>query len=195
MSHRIGTWLGLGLLLAGCGSPLPAAVGDAPFAKANVRQDMRFEQEIVPATHAAPASGKDATASVVIAFLNPRTSFTSEKIDLKTGKTLPADDGMGPEGDLSFFYDGSRFQIIANAGGGAVRTLAPAKAGKPIGAFAMAPIPLQEGSEILLKQDHGVYSVTITGLQAGSMTFLPGGTGTGTGSVTFSYRPQTIASI
>lgn len=194
MQRRIGTWMGLAFLLAGCGSPLPAAVGEAPVAKARV-QDARPAAEIVPATHASPASGKEATASVVITFLNPRTSFTSEKIDLSTGKMLPADDGMGPEGDISFFYDGSRFQVIANAGGGAVRTLAPAQAGKPTGAFAMAPIPLHEGSEVLLKQDHGLYSVTITGLQSGSMTFLPSGTGTGTGSVTFSYRPHAISTI
>ncbi|MNT76053.1 hypothetical protein D3C72_2150100 [compost metagenome] len=97
---------------------------------------------------------------------------------------------MGPEGDISFYYDGSRLQIIANAGGGANRSLAPAEGGKPVGAFAMAPIPLREGSEVLLRQDHGLYIVKITGLKAGSMEFLPSGTGTGTGSVTFSYQPS-----
>ena len=193
MPRRIGTWLGLGVLLAGCGSSPLGAVGEVPAATPPARDTATIATEIAPGEHLTPARSQEATASVVITFMNPRTSFTSEKIDLSTGKTLPADDGMGPEGDLSFFYDGVRFQVIANAGGGANRTIAPAQAGKPTGAFAMEPIPLHEGSEVLLKQDHGLYSVTITGLQAGSMTFLSNGTGTGTGSVTFSFRPLAIS--
>lgn len=199
MQRQMGTWMGLGVLLAGCGSPLPAGIADAPLAPARAAvgapAQAPIAAEIAPASQATPEIDTQATRSVVIMFHNPRTSFSSDKIELSTGKTLPADDGMSPEGDLSFFFDGSRFQVIANAGGGANRNLAPAKAGKPTGAFTMAPIPLQEGSEVLLKQDHGVYSVTITGLQPGSMTFLPSGTGTGTGSVTFSYRPHAIRTI
>lgn len=202
--QTIGSWLGLGLLLAGCGSPLPATVGAPPHgepgrgiaprtalpeAEARPLVDTRVSGPL------APTAGPIATESLVITFQNPRTSFSSDKFDLSTGKTLPVDDGMGPEGDLSFFFDGTRFQVIANAGGGANRTIAPAKAGKPIDSFAMAPIPLKEGSEVLIKQDHGLYAVTITGLQAGSMSFLPTGTGTGTGSVTFTYRPLASSSI
>lgn len=186
MQRRIGAWIGLSVILAACGSPQPAAVGRAPQAPARGEA----AAEVVPVVPHAAKPGREATGSLVITFQNPRTSFTSDKIDLKTGKTLPADDGMSPEGDISFFYDGSRFQIIANAGGGANRSLAPAESGKPAGEFAMAPIPLREGSQVLLRQDHGGYIVTITGLKAGSMTFLPTGTGTGTGSVTFSYQPS-----
>lgn len=195
MQRQIATWMGLGVLLAGCGSPLPAGLADARLEPAPKRTAAPIGAEIVPAMHQAPKVDPEATGSVVITFRNPRTSFSSDKIDLSTGKTLPVDDGMGPEGDLSFFFDGSRFHVIANAGGGANRNLAPAKAGKPTGPFAMAPIPLQEGSEVLIKQDHGVYAVRITRLQAGSMMFLPSGTGTGTGSVTFSYRPHAISAI
>jgi hypothetical protein len=131
--------------------------------------------------------GPEATASVPISFQSPRTSFSSEKIDLRTGKTLSGDDGMGPEGDISFFYDGSRFHVIANAGGGANRTLAPAESGRAKGEFAMAPLPLAEGSEVLVKHGHGTSLLLITELRAGSMRFLPDGIGTGSGSVAFSY--------
>lgn len=207
MQRPIGTWMGLGILLAGCGSPLPGGLAEAPRMPAptavsapastpvSAPAEAPIVREVIPASHGTSELDAQATRSVVITFQNPRTSFTSDKIELSTGKTLPADDGMSPEGDLSFFFDGSRFQVIANAGGGADRNLAPAKAGKPTGAFSMAPIPLQEGSEVLLKQDHAVYSVTITGLEAGSMMFLPSGTGTGTGSVTFTYRPHAIRTI
>ena len=195
MQRELATWMGLSVLLAGCGSAPLTGIGDATPARGNEGANAPIAIERVSASQLAPEGEKEAKGSLVIAFRNPRTAFSSDKIELSTGKTLPADDGMSPEGDLSFFFDGARFQVIANAGGGADRNLAPAKAGKPTGAFTMAPIPLQEGSEVLLKQDHGVYSVTITGLQPGSMTFLPSGTGTGTGSVTFSYRPHAIRTI
>lgn len=192
MQRSIGIWMGLGVLLAGCGGSLPAAVS-TPAAPTAAGVTPASQEAGPPAASLVPAvyegrAQRAATESVVIAFINPRTSFSSDKIDLSTGKTLPADDGMGPEGDISFFFDGSRFQVIANSGGGATRTLAPAKAGKATDAFSMAPIPLQEGSEVLLQGAQGVYLVTITGLRPGSMAFSPLGTGTGTGSVTFSYQ-------
>jgi hypothetical protein len=190
MQRRNGTWIGLALILSGCGAPLPAAVSNSqalPSAESEPAPILR----LVPAAHHAGALREhEATASVLIAFQNPRTSFSSEKIDLGTGKLLPVDDGMGPEGDISFFYDGSRFQVIANAGGGANRTIARAESGKAVGEFAMAPIPLHEGSEVLIKQDQRLYTVRITALRAGSMAFLPSGLGTGTGSVAFSYQLQ-----
>ena len=200
----LGLGIGLGMILAGCGSSVPSAVPEAaPEAApaAPTASSARSVQpddaglRIVPAVHHDATSRDAATRSLVITFQNPRTSFSSEKIDLNTGKTLPADDGMGPDGDISFFFDGSRFQVIANSGGGANRTLAPAESGKPVGEFAMAPIPLQEGSEVLVKQDHGVYTIRITGLDAGSMAFSPTGSGTGTGSVTFAYHRQSSAPV
>lgn len=184
MQRELATWMGLGILLAGCGSATPTRIAAPPLAI-----------DRVSASQLGSNGEKEATGSLVIAFRNPRTAFSSDKIELSTGKTLDPDDGMSPEGDLSFFFDGSRFQIIANAGGGANRHLAPAKSGKPTGAFSMGPIPLQEGTEVLLKQDHGLYSVTITGLQPGSMRFLPSGSGTGTGSVSFSYHAHAIDTI
>ncbi len=190
----LGIAMGLGLVLAGCGSPLPAAVTqDVKAPEARTAQRERPDMRLVPAVFPEQGVRRAATRSLEIVFWSPRTSFSSEKIDLTSGKTLPADDGMSPEGDLSFFFDGSRFQVIANSSGGANRTLAPAEAGKPVGEFAMAPIPLREGSEILLRQDHGVYTVRITGLDAGSMHFSPTGSGTGTGSVTFAYQRQEAA--
>jgi hypothetical protein len=191
--------MGLGIVLAGCGGALPSAVTDATppagvDATAATRDAAPAAETVAPAVYTERAQGQAATGSVVIAFISPRTSFSSDKIELSTGKTLPADDGMGPEGDISFFYDGSRFQAIANSGGGATRTLAPAEAGKATGEFSMAPIPLKEGSQILLQGERGVYLVTISGLQPGSMTFSPLGTGTGTGSVTFSYQFRTPGS-
>lgn len=194
MQRELATWMGLGILLAGCGSAPPTGIGDERPARGNDGAPP-LSVERVAASQLAPKGETEATGSLVIAFRNPRTSFSSDKIELSTGKTLDPDDGMSPEGDLSFFFDGSRFQIIANAAGGANRNLAPAKAGKPTGAFSMGPIPLQEGTEVLLKQDHGLYSVTITGLQPGSMRFLPSGSGTGTGSVSFSYRARAINPI
>ena len=195
MQRELATWMGLSVLLAGCGSGPLTGIGDATPTSGNEGANAPIAIERVSASQLAPKGEKEAKGSLVIAFRNPRTAFSSDKIELSTGKTLDPDDGMSPEGDLSFFFDGSRFQVIANAGGGANRNLAPAKAGKPIGAFSMGPIPLQEGTEILLKQDHGLYSVRITGLQPGSMRFLPSGSGTGTGSVSFSYRAYAIDTI
>lgn len=182
MPRRIGSWIGVGLMLVGCGAPVPSLAPEGP--PAGVMG--------LPATPGSPAPeplvGADATQHIVIAFRNPRTSFSSDKVDLLTGKTLPLDDGMGPEGDLSFFFDGSRFQAIANAGGGSMRTLAPAESGRAVGEFAMAPLPLREGSELLLKQGQRVYLLRITRLTPGSMTFLSSGLGSGTGSLDFSYQ-------
>jgi hypothetical protein len=181
--------MGLGIVLAGCGGSLPSGVSDAtPPAAATPATREAATEPLIPAVYTDRKQEQAATGSVVIAFISPRTSFSSDKIELSTGKTLPVDDGMGPEGDISFFYDGSRFQAIANSGGGATRTLAPAEDGKATGEFAMAPIPLDEGSELLLRGERGVYRVMITGLRPGSMTFSPHGTGSGTGSVTFSYQ-------
>lgn len=126
--------------------------------------------------------------SLVLFFQNPRTAFSTDKFELSTGKTVPADDGMSPEGDISFFFDGSRFQVIANSSGGATRTLAPGKLGQATEAFSMAPIPVQEGSEILFRGDHGEYLIRILRLDLGSMEFLRTGSGKGSGSVTFAYQ-------
>lgn len=179
MRDRIGMILGSAVLLSACGAPLPESGAEsAGWALTSGR-----------------VADQAATASLVITFQSPRTSFSSEKIELGTGKTLPADDGMSPEGDLLFFYDGTQFQAIANASGGATRSLAPAKAGKATGAFAMAPIPLKVGSEILLKQDQAVYLLRITRLEAGSMAFRPDGLGAGTGSIDFSYQLRTPGAI
>lgn len=182
MPHRYGSWAGIGLLLVGCGAPVPT-LGPAG------RPSGLMGLPTTPGT-TAPDALDDAksTHRVVIAFRTPRTSFSSDKVDLRTGKTLPMDDGMGPEGDLSFFFDGSRFQAIANSGGGSTRTLAPAESGRAVGEFAMAPVVLREGSELLLKQGQQIYHLRITRLTPGSMTFLPSGLGAGTGFLDFSYQ-------
>lgn len=183
---RFGKGLGLGLmmLLAGCGSQAPSGL------VATSRDEAAALSKVMAAPPGKTPS--EATASVLVSFQNPRTSFSSEKIELSSGKTLPLDDGMGPEGDISFFFDGSRFQVLANASGGAKRMLAPAKAERPVEDFAMAPVALQPNSEVLVKSERGVYVLRITDLEAGSMKFDPTGIGTGTGSVSFSYRMVAI---
>lgn len=182
MSARMrgGYGLGLAMLIGGCG--MPGASGPLEPGPVALRPGLR-----APLTVAASPSA-ERTLRVSVSFQDPRTSFSSEKIDLFTGKTLPLDDGMGPDGDISFFYDGSRFQVIANAGGGANRALARAESGRAQEELAMAPIPLVEGSEVLVKHGQGTMLLRITELSPGSMRFLPSGTGTGSGSVAFSYR-------
>ncbi len=177
MQRQLGWRCGIALLLVGCGSSPPTT---APDKSVDVAVPPSLMSRAVPAT--------EATASVEIAFQSPRTSFSSDKIDLQTGKTLPSDDGMGPEGDISFFYDGSAFQVIANAGGGANRALSNSEGDGSAREFAMAPVKLQPGSEVLVKAAERVYRLRITDLRAGSMRFLPDGTGTGTGSLAFTYR-------
>lgn len=178
---RFGNGLGLGLvmLLAGCGAQAPVAL------MAPASADAAPSRVSVAPLGQAPS---ESTASVLVSFQNPRTSFSSDKIELSSGKTLPVDDGMGPEGDISFFFDGSRFQVLANASGGANRMLAPARSERPVEDFAMAPVALQANSEVLVKSERGTYVLRITDLEAGSMKFDPTGIGTGTGSVSFSYR-------
>lgn len=178
--RRGGYGLGLAMLIGGCG--MPGASG--PLAASPEAPGTGVAVPLTRETRLSP----ERTLRVPVSFQSPRTSFSSDKIDLIAGKTLPLDDGMGPEGDISFFYDGSRFQVIANAGGGANRALARAESGRAKEDLAMAPIPLQEGSEVLVKHDHGAVLLRITELSTGSMRFLPSGTGTGSGSVAFDYR-------
>ncbi|MBO9541017.1 hypothetical protein J7643_10540 [bacterium] len=180
---RRGTWAvggGLALVLvAGCGSPAPAlravAAREAPL----VSPTLADREVIAP-----------------IWYRNPRYPFHSERFAFKSGRFFPIDDGMGPSGDASFFYNGSDFYVAVNAGGGSPRTMAAARPNAAPEAldFGTGPLQAKVGDTFAFRTPDGTATLTVTGLASGSMHFAKS-EGSGTGTVRFRYHLMPAAAL
>lgn len=124
-----------------------------------------------------------AEAVAMITYHSPRRPLHSDRFELATGRFMPGDDGMGPEGDLDFFFDGARFYLATNQGGGARRALAPAG---PAPTFSGAPVALHEGDAFLVQTPQGIGQLWITRLASGSLHLSPSAIG-GEGEIAFRY--------
>ncbi|MNY16126.1 hypothetical protein D3C86_1493750 [compost metagenome] len=96
---------------------------------------------------------------------------------------------MGPNGDASFFYNGSDFYVAVNAGGASPRTMAVARpnAGPEALAYGTGPLPAKTGDTFAFRTPDGTATLTITDLASGSMHFAKS-EGSGTGAVRFRYH-------
>lgn len=160
-------------LLAGCGSA-PAASRQVAQLAAPIQAPTISDREVI-----AP-----------IWYRNPRYPFHSDRFVFRSGRFVPIDDGMGPNGDASFFFNGSDFFVAVNAGGGSPRTMASASAGAdPAGlGFGTGPLPAKVGDTFAFTLPDGTATLTVTGLSRGSMRFAGRDGGAGTGTVRFRYH-------
>lgn len=160
-------------LVAGCSTaPAPAS---------------RQVAQLAPPIQAPTLTDREVIAPVW--YRNPRYPFHSDRFAFKSGRFFPIDDGMGPSGDASFFYDGSDFFVAVNAAAGSSRTLASASAGADPSrlGFGTGPLPAKVGETFAFQIPEGTATLTVTGVSAGSMRFS-GRDGSGTGAVRFRYH-------
>ncbi|HEY9899293.1 MAG TPA: hypothetical protein V6D00_08940 [Pantanalinema sp.] len=172
---RQGRWaIGAGAaisLLAGCGrAPAPGPREIAQLAAIQV--PTLADREVI-----AP-----------IWYRNPRYPFHSDRFGFKSGRFFPIDDGMGPDGDASFFYNGSDFYVAVNAAAGSPRTMAAASAPSAL-AFGTGPLVARVGDTFAFQSPEGTATLTVTGLATGSMRFS-GREGSGSGAVRFRYHVE-----
>jgi len=153
--------------LSGCGTA-PAAP-TAPVAKSRA----------LLALPEGPA--REATAPIV--YRNPRYPLHSDRFEFRTGTFQPIDDGMGPRGDVSFFFDGERFFVIANSSAGSDRGIAPQTGD----GFRQGPFAITPGASYRIKTPDGLAWIEIERLDPGTMRLTPRD-GSGSGAVVFRYR-------
>lgn len=161
--------------LAGCG---------APAATAPLATETRALQTL-PAAPAqlAPLSEDSRVATAPITYRNARYPLHSDRFEFRTGTFQPIDDGMGPRGDVSFFYNGERFFVIVNAHAGTQRGIAP-EAGA---SYQQGPLPATPGARYAVKTPDGLATLEIEQVDAGSMQLTPAA-GAGAGAVVFRYH-------
>lgn len=156
-------WAGL----VGCGAPAATSPLGGPAPRALQTQET--------------GAGQEATAS--IAYRNPRYPLHSDRFEFRTGTFQSSDDGMGPRGDVSFFYDGSRFFAIANTQAASDRGIAPVTGTS----YQQGPLPLAPGASYRVKTPDGLAVLEIERLDPGTMRLTPM-EGSGSGAVVFRYR-------
>lgn len=125
------------------------------------------------------ASGE---AIATITYHSPRLPLHSDRFELSSGTFVPSSDG--PTGDLDFFFDGKRFFIAVNQGGGAQRAIAPMGEPQSLGS---GPMAVREGDAFRIKTPQGMAQVVITRLATGSLHLTPQSAG-GEGQVSFNYQ-------
>lgn len=123
-------------------------------------------------------------AIAIISYQSPRLPLHSERFELASGTFVSRNDGMGPKGDLDFFYDGKRFYLAVNQGGGTRRAIAPLSE-KPV--FSTEPFALHEGDAYRVRTPEGTVQVVISRLASGSLHLTPESAG-GEGQVVFNYQ-------
>lgn len=161
-------WAGL----AGCGTPTGATPLAAPESRALQTLDAPASMD---------SASQEATAPIV--YRNPRYPLHSDRFEFRTGTFQPIDDGMGPRGDVSFFYNGSRFFVIANSQAASDRGIAPVTATT----FQQGPLPVTPGATYRVKTPDGLAVLEIERLDPGTMKLTPE-EGAGAGAVVFRYR-------
>jgi hypothetical protein len=177
MTRRWGL-VGLGAiaLTIGCGVPQPHAARSVAQLASYIQAPSASDREVI-----AP-----------ISYRSPRYPFHSERFAFKNGRFFPIDDGMGPNGDTSFFYDGADFYVAVNAAAGSQRAMAQASSGPTplVLGFGTGPLPARIGDTFAFHTPEGTATLTVTELASGSMRFTGQGGGSGTGEVRFRYHME-----
>lgn len=172
---------GLLTTTAGCGAA-PQTVIPALAAPGPTSTSRRAE----------PVSWRYQSATAAIAYRDARYPLHSDKFEFKSGRFLPLDDGMGPSGDTDFFYDGTRFFVVTNEGGGVKRGISTASdsADPSTLRFRAGPLPIAPGDSFIVKTPDGYADLVVDALSTGSMRLTPDAI-SGSGSVSFRYRLNT----
>jgi len=176
--RRVAGMMGMAALmaaLAGCATAPAAPTTALPAPRA-------LKTQLASATQAIPEGpSQEATASIV--YRNPRYPLHSDRFEFRSGTFQPIDDGMGPRGDVSFFYNGEQFFVIANSAAGSDRGIAP----QTDGGFRQGPFQLAPGARYRVKTPDGLAWLEIERLDPGTMQLTPQ-QGSGSGAVVFRYR-------
>ncbi|HEY9856378.1 MAG TPA: hypothetical protein V6D05_11610 [Stenomitos sp.] len=176
--RRVAGMMGMAAVMAGL-----AGCATVPATPTTALSAPRAPQApLASATQALPEGpSQEATASIL--YRNPRYPLHSDRFEFRTGTFQPIDDGMGPRGDVSFFYDGAQFFVIANSSAGSDRGIAP----QTDGSFRQGPFPLTPGARYRIKTPDGLAWLEIERLDPGTMQLTPQ-QGSGSGAVIFRYR-------
>jgi len=122
-----------------------------------------------------------APVRALITYHNPRTPLYSDRFDFAEGRFWPVDDGMGPAGDVAFFFDGRDVHVLANQHGGVARAV------RRSGDLATASLlVVHAGDRIEVTTPQGAWWLAIEAIDPGTMQLDPAG-GSGMGAVTFRY--------
>ncbi len=160
--------------LAGCGTP-PAGATTPSAALRTVQAP--------PAAAAQLPEADSQLATAPITYRNPRYPLHSDRFEFRTGSFRPIDDGMGPRGDVSFFYNGDTFYVTVNTQAGSDRGIAPQAATT----YQQGPLPLTPGARYTVRTPDGLATLRIERLDPGTMRLTPEA-GSGSGAVVFRYH-------
>lgn len=156
----------VGASLMGCGAPAaPTAPATAPRAL-----------QALPT-----AASHEATAPIV--YRSPRYPLHSDRFEFRTGTFQSLDDGMGPRGDVSFFYNGEQFFVLVNTQAGSDRGIAPQASTR----YQQGPLAVAPGASFQVRTPDGLAVLEIERLDPGTMRLTPQ-EGSGSGAVVFRYR-------
>lgn len=162
--------------LVGCGTPAATVPATA--------ESRALQTLPATVTQVAPLpEAESQLATAPITYRNARYPLHSDRFEFKSGTFQPIDDGMGPRGDVSFFYNGEQFYVIVNAHAGSDRAIAPQAATT----YQQGPLPIAPGARYTVRTPDGTASIEIERLDAGTMRLTPEA-GSGSGAVVFRYH-------